>query len=559
MAADLKHAAATWANRGWRVFPCLPTKQPATPHGFKDASSDKAQLEAWEWPMIGGVPGSAGYVVLDVDVQGGASLTDLPIEALETRRHKTKSGGWHLIFKAREGAVYGNGPRPDIAAGVDIRHNDGYVILPPSAGYRLEHDAEPAEAPAWLEHVGQAAQTSAPAVGGQIPRGQQDHELRAIANRAYQLGLDEKSVRDVVRHTIEARCQDQDPANPWTEHDIERLARPVPDTLTAAINRGEIDNRAEPDYMQRERRGLRLLTTSELADLPPVEFLLDDLLVSRGFNVLAGPSGGGKSFLAIDMAAKVADAGGNVVYVMAEGSGGAYRRAAAWAAHHNKPLPDIRWLVQSFDVLVDTPELLELAGPCDLLIFDTLHRITPGLDENSAQEMGRVIQAVDHMRETAGAASLLVHHTGWDDSRERGSSSLRGAADVFLRLRPNKEGDGVIDLTCLKMKEAEQWATRHYRIEPAGDDAAAIFGTAPSAVIVPSLAPAEVGSLERETRIIAYLEREPHSSGNDIERAVGGDVKAVRSTLKDLETRGLLASRDLGRGRGKLWVVAPDE
>jgi hypothetical protein len=554
---SLRDIAAAWAADGWAVFPCRANKAPGTPNGFKDASREPAKDFPRPWRMIGGVPGSKGLVVVDVDVQGGASLTDLPAEWLETRRHKTRSGGWHLIFRARPGADYGNGPRADLGVGIDIRHDRGYIILPPSPGYTLDHDVEPLDAPEALEISGNSSIASAaetPSIANPIPRGQQDHELRAIANHAYQLGLDEMAVRDVVRHTIETRCIDQDPSNPFTERDVERLARPVPDTLTAAINRGEMDGTpAEYEPKPRERR-LKLLTTAELAGLEQVAFLLDDMIVARGFNVLAGPSGGGKSFLAIDLAANIADQGGNVVYVMAEGSGGAYKRAAAWARHNGKPLPAIRWLVQAFDVMSDTPELLGLTGPCDLVIFDTLHRVTPGIDENSAQEMGRVIQAVDYVRETAGAATLLVHHSGWNDERERGSSALRGAADLMLHMRPSKADDTVLELRNTKMKEAEQWQPRYRKIVDVllTDNALDTGG-----VIVEAKAPAEHASLEMEQDVMSCLLDTPGLSTRALQRAVTGDDKRIALAVKALASRLKVENRgDPDRAR---WYVIEGE
>jgi Bifunctional DNA primase/polymerase, N-terminal len=46
-------AALRYANRGIPVFPCSPLdKKPLTPHGFKDATTDEAQIRAWwtQWP-----------------------------------------------------------------------------------------------------------------------------------------------------------------------------------------------------------------------------------------------------------------------------------------------------------------------------------------------------------------------------------------------------------------------------------------------------------------------------------------------------------------------------
>ena len=66
-------AALRYAAKGWPVFPCR-GKIPLTPHGFHDASTDAATIEArWrENPdaLISVATGRAGrVVVLDIDVK----------------------------------------------------------------------------------------------------------------------------------------------------------------------------------------------------------------------------------------------------------------------------------------------------------------------------------------------------------------------------------------------------------------------------------------------------------------------------------------------------------
>jgi AAA domain len=77
----------------------------------------------------------------------------------------------------------------------------------------------------------------------------------------------------------------------------------------------------------------------------------------------------------------------------------------------------------------------------DLVIFDPLSKFNL-VDENSAQETGAVLRAVDHIIEDFGCAICIIHHTSKpakDDQREglnrlRGSSAIAGDVDSFIEV-----------------------------------------------------------------------------------------------------------------------------
>jgi hypothetical protein len=92
-------------------------------------------------------------------------------------------------------------------------------------------------------------------------------------------------------------------------------------------------------------------------------------------------------------------------------------------------------------------------------------RCMPGGDENSAQDVGRVIASADRIRRRNGAAVLLVHHTQKSGELERGSSALRGAADAMFAL---KNEDGLLTLECSKEKDAPEPPDTRLRLTPIG-------------------------------------------------------------------------------------------
>lgn len=106
--SDLHKAALKLAAKGIPVFPCLPMgKEPATPQGFKDASSDPAQIDVWwfENPNynLAIQPQNMGCAVIDPDGETGLnSWAALELEygnAPDTYTVRTPGGGLHLYFK----------------------------------------------------------------------------------------------------------------------------------------------------------------------------------------------------------------------------------------------------------------------------------------------------------------------------------------------------------------------------------------------------------------------------------------------------------------------------
>lgn len=72
------------------------------------------------------------------------------------------------------------------------------------------------------------------------------------------------------------------------------------------------------------------------------------------------------------------------------------------------------------------------------MIIDTFNRAAPGLDENSSQDMGRILAGMKRLQEITGGLVLVVHHTGKDASKGmRGHSSLLAALDGSIEVERN--------------------------------------------------------------------------------------------------------------------------
>jgi RecA-family ATPase len=70
------------------------------------------------------------------------------------------------------------------------------------------------------------------------------------------------------------------------------------------------------------------------------------------------------------------------------------------------------------------------AGEFDLIVIDTLAQVMPGGNENSGEDMGRVMGRCLEITRQTGAMVGAVHHSGKDETRgARGWSGLRAACD----------------------------------------------------------------------------------------------------------------------------------
>jgi hypothetical protein len=163
--------ALAYASFGWAVFPvhsirngkctcgrkaCTsPGKHPLTKHGFKDATTDPAIVATWwkkqPWANIAIATGikSGRLMVIDLDckpdkgIDGEETWRQLDEKTPDTVEVLTGGGGRHLYFTYPDNVDLKSGTNV-LGPGVDIRAENGYVLVPPSlhaSGKRYEWEA----------------------------------------------------------------------------------------------------------------------------------------------------------------------------------------------------------------------------------------------------------------------------------------------------------------------------------------------------------------------------------------------------------------------------------
>lgn len=565
---SLADAATRYAKAGWAVLPvhsvgaggecscgrndCKAVgKHPRTFHGFKDATTDVAIIQRWwnQWPdaNIGIATGArSNVVVVDVDPKnfGDEAMFEWEVKYGDLPRElvvSTGSGGEHIYFACEAGVQVRSAPSS--IPGVDLKGDGGYVVAPPSihaSGLRytwLSQRQPPAMPTVLLETARPASRGGLPPTRelllNGVPEGQRDDAIFRLMCRLRREGVPVAEAQLMALFTAQA-CTPPFP----------------PDAALAKVQQA-YKYPASPDSSP---LGLCLLTAAELMSRPPPRWLVPGVLPDRGIFQLWGAPNVGKSFVAIDLALSVATGQQwmevpveprDVLYVAMEGSWDLGQRIQAWAAQHGCQ-PDRFFAVVESEVSLQDGVLVatvvdaaaEAGASPSLVIIDTL-ALALGGDENSTRDMSTAVRTLKRLSNELGALVGLVHHTGWDKSRERGSSALRAAVDTAIECERGR-------LRCSKQRSAKYFDDIHYQLLEVGGSAV------PSRTSALSYATSRMG--DRRDRILAFLTTEPGANRSTISKAVGGHAASIKAEIDLLISEGVLTEKP-GTGRERRYYL----
>ncbi len=227
-----------------------------------------------------------------------------------------------------------------------------------------------------------------------------------------------------------------------------------------------------------------LLTIEGLRRLPPPAWLVHEAVSSDGLTIIYGEPGAGKSFIALDMALRIAlgrDWHGfrtkraGVLYIAGEGVRGVGKRVEGWALHHRCNVSGVPFVVMPVAAqLLEPAERAKLIRTIDeakrlldfeigLTIVDTVSRSIAGFDENGQETMSAFVKGCDDIKAHTGGAMVAVHHSGKDKDRGmRGSTVLLGACDAAIRL---SKDNGIVTMSFEKQKDAEEQSPLYFALE----------------------------------------------------------------------------------------------
>lgn len=242
----------------------------------------------------------------------------------------------------------------------------------------------------------------------------------------------------------------------------------------------------------------RPLSFSELLSMPDKEWLVGNMIGAGDIGIVFGAPGCGKTFAIIDLTLSASlgrqwamrfdiTSPLNVAYCAGEGISGLPARFRAAAQHYGvTDLPNFTFFSAVPQLFADPNDATavtihqfvtewksrQAAGQAQglhILIVDTLHTATVAADENSAKDMGKVLHACRWATAELGCAVILVHHTGKAGTVERGSSALRGAADVMIEIKRVSDTGTKATMICSKLKDGEQWKPQTFDLVEMGD------------------------------------------------------------------------------------------
>lgn len=258
-----------------------------------------------------------------------------------------------------------------------------------------------------------------------------------------------------------------------------------------------------------------------------LSWIVKGVIPQAQVGVVYGAPGSGKTFAVLDMTLAIARGQprwndkhvkpGPVVYLCAEGAFGLSERLVAYGNHFGVDTDALPFrVIDASPNLLDVPDVkhvvksvkrveARLGAPVRVIVVDTLAQVTPGANENAAEDMGRALAHCKRLHEATGAMVLLIHHSGKDASKgARGWSGLRGACDVEIEVARSEADKHLRCMRVTKLKDGPDGGEFWFRLvdvalgldedlEPTGS--CVVEAASPPAV--GALAARELGPVER--------------------------------------------------------------
>lgn len=491
---NLKEWAFKYADAGLSVFPLRERdKRPATANGFKDATTDKTQIERWwkENPNynIGIATGSpsGGLVVVDVDEDKEKGKTGLSSiqnwmkkngQIPKTVEVVTGRGGLHAYYFCEKQLSN----RTNVLDSVDIRADGGYVVAPPSIhpngnsyrfadGFGLEYGIKDAgDIVVELATFKQSSPKETFNLSGAIPEGTRVDTLFKLTCSLIDKGMSEIAIRNAVRVENNTRCNP-----PLSEEELEK-------EVFQAFKRDYVPTH---DFVQEASKPddtvlPQIVNFGNLyGHLPEVKPVLIEGILRQGHKmIISSGSKAGKSYLLINLAIKIAEGWswlgfkctqGKVLYINMEIDEASILnrfdseyKALKLDTISNRNNIDI-WTLRGYSMPLS--KLVEHIGDdvknagYSAIIIDPLYKVMQG-DENNNSDIAQMVTGFDKLANETGASIIYAHHYSKGYAGDKQVIDRASGAGVFAR-----DPDAIISLSELNIPDDEALVHTGWRTE----------------------------------------------------------------------------------------------
>jgi len=487
-ASELKQTLYKYLDAGWHLFPICwfddkkqcacgyrnkdtgkphegnnIGKAPFTKHGLEDATTTHAGVDEYirKYPNANWAGWFPGMLIPDIDKNHGGYESLEKLEAKigklpKTRTHLTGSGGLHIIFKQPEGYDIRNTVKLAGYSGIDRRGNGGYIVLPPSSHvsgghYEVIDDAPIIEAPKELLEL-QGDETKSGnethAISDDIPEGTRNQTLISLAGSMRHRNVPLPVIETALLEVNKAQCKP-----PLSGSEVHSIAESI--------------GRYEPNPNNHNGNGkkqgfdwhLHAVTQDRLLqkELDPIEFVVEEMLISCGVAVLAGNKKKGKSWMALQLTQAVASGDdflghhtkqGRVIhFALEDGERRTKARLSMQNAKSGLPITYFyTWPAwNTYEGYSQLKSMILEIKP-KLIVVDTFGKCLNGKpDQNSAGDMGDFGNRMHDLALETNVMILFIAHHGKMSTRDpgfdiRGSSAIPGATDTNIGLYKNEDG-----------------------------------------------------------------------------------------------------------------------
>ena len=184
-----------------------------------------------------------------------------------------------------------------------------------------------------------------------------------------------------------------------------------------------------------------------------------------------------------------------------------------------------------------------------MIVIDTVARCSVGLEENSARDMGQFIDALYKLRDAraeCGTTVIVVHHTGHDKSRARGSSALPAGVDCAF-ITESDDPHTLITMRSVKRKDGPPPAPVSMHLAEVGDSVVIEEVESPFAEAYKSGADHAKVRADGEQALIDWLSQNEWDNYRDTAVALKTSKSGLERLVKALVGQGRLVKGPGGK------------